>query len=105
MSSEKPIQSRPDAPKEAWETTAQWAKAEASTLELSDEVEKNARKEAEAAKQAADAALVRPPSLRFVILSLNGNAVAFGISISPLVQPTRLLRRPKRLISSNATRV
>jgi len=57
MSSEKPIQSRPDAPNEAWETTAQWAKAEASTLELSDEVDKNARREAEAAKQAADAAL------------------------------------------------
>lgn len=60
MSSEKPIQSQPDASNEAWETTAQWAKAEASTLELSDEVEKNARREAEAAKQAADAAHVRP---------------------------------------------
>jgi len=60
MSSEKPIQSRPDAPNEAWETTAQWAKAEAPTLELSDEVEKNARREAEAAKQAADAAHVCP---------------------------------------------
>lgn len=62
MSSEKPIQSRPDGSKEAWETTAQWAKAEASTLEISDEVEKNARREAEAAKQAADAAIVRPSS-------------------------------------------
>jgi len=57
MSSEKPIQSRPDASNEAWETTAQWAKAEASTPELSDEVERNARREAEAAKNAADAAL------------------------------------------------
>jgi len=64
-SDDKPIQSRPDASNEAWETTAQWAKAEASTLEISDEVEKNARREAEAAKQAADAAPVRltPPSL------------------------------------------
>ena len=60
MSAEKPIQSRPDASNETWETTAQWAKAEASTRELSDEVERNARKEAEAAKQAADAARVRP---------------------------------------------
>lgn len=61
MSSEKPIiQSRPDASNEAWETTAQWAKAEASTRELSDEVDKNARREADAAKRAADAALVRP---------------------------------------------
>jgi len=57
MSSEKPIRSRPGAPNEAWETTAQWAKVEASTLELSNEVDKNARREAEAAKQAADAAL------------------------------------------------
>jgi len=56
MSSDKPIQSRPDASNEAWETTAQWAKAEASTLEISDEVERNARREAEAAKQAAAAA-------------------------------------------------
>ena len=59
MSSEQPIQSRPDASKEAWETTAQWAKAEASTRELADEVEKNARREADAAKRAADAAVVR----------------------------------------------
>jgi len=57
MSSEKPNQSRPDGSNEAWETTAQWAKAEASTLEISDEVEKNARREAEAAKHAADAAV------------------------------------------------
>jgi len=57
MSSQKPIQSRPDASNETWETTAQWAKAEASTLELSNEVEKSARREAEAAKRAADAAL------------------------------------------------
>ncbi|KAF9648493.1 hypothetical protein BDM02DRAFT_3115252 [Thelephora ganbajun] len=57
MSSEEPIQSRPDVSNEAWETTAQWAKAEASTLELSNEVERNARKEAEVVKQAADAAL------------------------------------------------
>lgn len=56
MSTEKPIQSRPDASNEAWETTAQWAKAEASTRELSEEVERNARKELEAAKHAADAA-------------------------------------------------
>jgi len=60
MSSEKPIQSQLDASNEAWETTAQWAKAEASTLEISDEVDRNARREAEAAKQAADAAVVRP---------------------------------------------
>ena len=60
MSSENPIQSRPDASNEAWETTAQWAKAEASTRELSNEVDKNARKEAEAARNAADAALVCP---------------------------------------------
>ena len=59
MSSEKPIQSRPDASNEAWETTAQRAKLEASTLELSDEVEKNARREAEVAKHAAQAAPVR----------------------------------------------
>jgi len=71
MSSEKPIQLRPDASNEAWETTAQRAKAEASTLELSDEVEKNARREAEAAKQAADAALVRPLMLsRFVFMCI-----------------------------------
>jgi len=57
MSSEKPIQSRSNDSKETWETTAQWAKAEASTLELSDEVEVNARREAEAAKHAAAAAL------------------------------------------------
>jgi len=57
MSFEKPIKSRPDGSNEAWETTAQWAKAEASTRELSDQVERNARREAEAAKQAADAAL------------------------------------------------
>jgi len=56
MSSDKPILSGPGGSKEAWETTAQWASAEASTRELSDEVEKNARREAEAAKQAADAA-------------------------------------------------
>jgi hypothetical protein len=58
MSSQQPIQSRPDASNETWETTAQWAKAEASTRELSDEVERNARKEADAAKRAADAAVV-----------------------------------------------
>jgi hypothetical protein len=60
MSSEKPIiQSRTadGSSNESWGTTAQWAKAEASTRELSDEVERNARREAEAAKQAADAAL------------------------------------------------
>jgi len=68
MPSEKPIQSRPDASNEAWETTAQWAKAEASTIELSDEVEKNARGEADAAKRAADAALVRPHSLPIFII-------------------------------------
>ena len=67
--SEEPIQSRPDASKEAWETTAQWAKAEASTRELSDEVEKNARREAEAAKRAADAALVRTFLLHLVQFS------------------------------------
>ena len=60
MSFEQPIQPRPDGSKETWETTAQWAKAEASTLEISGEVERNARREAEAAKQAADAALVCP---------------------------------------------
>ena len=60
MSSEKPILSGPDASNEAWETTAQWASAEASTRELSDEVEENARREAEVAKQAADAAPVCP---------------------------------------------
>jgi hypothetical protein len=60
MSSEKPIQTRPDGSNETWETTAQWAKAEASTNELSDEVERNARREAEAAKHAADAAMVGP---------------------------------------------
>jgi hypothetical protein len=60
MSSDKPILSGPDASNETWETTAQWASAEASTRELSGEVEKNARREAEAAKQAADAARVRP---------------------------------------------
>ena len=62
MSSEKPIISGPGASNETWETTAQWASAEASTRELADEVEKNARREAEAAKQAADAARVRPPT-------------------------------------------
>ena len=62
MSSDKPILSGPGGSKEAWETTAQWASAEASTRELSDEVEKNARREAEAAKQAADAARVRSPT-------------------------------------------
>jgi len=56
MSSDKPILPGPDASNETWETTAQWASAEASTRELSGEVEKNARREAEAAKQAADAA-------------------------------------------------
>ena len=70
MSSEKPIQSRPDGSKESWETTAQWAKAEASTLELSDEVERNARREAEAAKQAADAAIVRPRLLLIFTVAL-----------------------------------
>jgi len=71
MSSEKPIQPRPDASNEAWETTAQWAKAEASTRELSDEVDKNAQREAEAAKQAADAALVRPLILsRFAFMCI-----------------------------------
>ena len=68
MSSEKPIQSGPDVSNEAWETTAQWAKAEASTRELSDEVDKNARREADAAKRAADAALVRPGFLHSVIV-------------------------------------
>ena len=58
MSSEKPIQSRPDASNEARETTAQWAKLEAATRELSDEVERNARREAETAKDAASAAPV-----------------------------------------------
>lgn len=71
MSSEKPIQSQPDASNEAWETTAQWAKAEASTRELSDEVDKNARREAEAAKQAADAAVVRAPSLSYSLRLSN----------------------------------
>ena len=76
MSSEKPIQSQPDASNEAWETTAQWAKAEASTLEISDEVDRNARREAEAAKQAADAAIVRPSPL---ILRFHTSALcAFG---------------------------
>ena len=68
MSAEKPIQSRPDASNEAWDTTAQWAKAEASTRELSEEVERNARKELEAAKHAADAAPVRPRLLNPVHL-------------------------------------
>lgn len=101
MSSENPIQSRPDGSKETWETTAQWAKAEASTLELSDEVERNARREAEAAKQAADAALVCPHSsillVRYDILILA--------SISPPAQPIRRLRRPKRSITWSARRV
>ena len=64
MSSDKPIQSGPNVSNETWETTAQRAKAEASTVELSDEVDKNARREAEAAKQAADAAPVRPRSFK-----------------------------------------
>jgi hypothetical protein len=103
MSSEKPIQSRPDGSNETWETTAQWAKAEASTLELSDEVEKNARKEAEAAKQAAGAAPVRCRAFvrsRFAVLIL-----AASPSILPLEQPTRRPRRPKRSMTSSATRV
>lgn len=80
MSSEKPIQSQPDASNEAWETTARWAKAEASTLEISDEVDRNARREAEAAKQAADAAIVRPSPLHFgsMCIWLIGFLLSFG---------------------------
>ena len=79
MSSDKPIQSRPDGSNESWETTAQWAKAEASTVELSDEVERNARREADAAKQAADAALVRLDFYFFYIRSIRFESVQVGL--------------------------
>lgn len=111
MSSEKPIQSRSNDSKETWETTAQWAKAEASTLELSDEVEVNARREAEAAKQAAAAALVcvSPSLVHRSLLSIQCCLVLITdfsfASISPLAQPTRPPKRPKRSIISNAMRV
>ena len=106
MSSEKPIQSRPDASNEAWETTAQWAKAEASTRELSDEVEKNARMEAEAAKRAADAALVRLSILLLVVRHIEFVLVRLsGTRISLPVPPIRPPRRPKRSTSSSTTRV
>jgi hypothetical protein len=102
MSSEQPIQPRPDASNETWETTAQWAKAEASTRELSDEVERNARKEAEAAKRAADAAVVSFGLFMLVCdVDFNGRLTSISPPARPIAQPRRL----KRLTTSNVTPV